>query len=70
MQSDPWWSFAMAVNVYLVFFFNAKPSTFRKYAWVYCIFCFGGPIITAIALIAIRQSAKGLIFGDAAVCDT
>lgn len=57
----------MAVNVFLVFFYNASPSTFRKYAWVYCAICFGGPLIPAIALISIRDPHKGLIFGDAAV---
>ncbi|KAK7429957.1 hypothetical protein QQZ08_003579 [Neonectria magnoliae] len=66
MQSDPWWSFAMAVNVFLVFFNNASPCTFRKYAWVYCVICFGGPMIPAIVLISIRPK-KGLIFGDAAL---
>lgn len=67
MQSDPWWSFAMAVNVYLVFFFNANPSTFRRYLWVYCVLCFGGPAISAITLISIRGDPRGPIFGDAVV---
>ncbi|KAF7549601.1 hypothetical protein G7Z17_g6263 [Cylindrodendrum hubeiense] len=67
MQSDPWWSFAMSVNVFLVFFFNASPCTFRKYAWVYCVICFGGPMIPAIVLISIRDPNKGLVFGDAAL---
>ncbi|KAM0326305.1 hypothetical protein ACHAQA_006903 [Verticillium albo-atrum] len=48
MQSDPWWSLAMAVNVYLVFFFGASPASFRRYLWLYCIICFGGPFIPAI----------------------
>ncbi|KAH6995711.1 hypothetical protein BKA56DRAFT_666011 [Ilyonectria sp. MPI-CAGE-AT-0026] len=67
MQSDPWWSFAMSVNVFLVFFFNASPCTFRKYAWVYCLICYGGPMIPAIVLISIRDPNNGLIFGDAAL---
>ncbi|KAM5347889.1 hypothetical protein ACJ41O_007713 [Fusarium nematophilum] len=67
MQSDPWWSFAMAVNVFLVFFFNANPRTFRKYAWLYCVICFGGPMIPAIVLLSIRGHPKGLLFGDAAL---
>ncbi|GKU04281.1 cyclic amp receptor a [Fusarium langsethiae] len=65
MQSDPWWSLAMAINVFLVFFCNADPRMFRKYAWLYCIICFGGPLIPAIVLISIRNSPRGLIFGDA-----
>jgi len=67
MQSDPWWSFAMAVNVYLVFFHNADPSSFRKYLWVYCLVCFGGPMVPAIILISIRDDVRGPIFGDAVV---
>ncbi len=67
MQADPWWSFAMALNVFLVFFFNFDPSSFRKYAWVYCLVCYGGPLITAVVLISIRDNPRGLIFGDAVV---
>jgi hypothetical protein len=67
MQSDPWWSFAMAVNVYLVFFQNADPTSFRKYVWIYCLVCFGGPLIPAIALISIRDHKYGPVFGDGAV---
>ncbi|KAM0563446.1 hypothetical protein ACHAPJ_001167 [Fusarium lateritium] len=65
MQSDPWWSLAMAINVFLVFFCNADPRVFRKYAWLYCVICFGGPFIPAITLISIRDGPKGFIFGDA-----
>ncbi|KAF5023685.1 hypothetical protein F66182_4251 [Fusarium sp. NRRL 66182] len=65
MQSDPWWSLAMAINVFLVFFCNADPRTFRKYAWLYCVICFGGPLIPAVVLISIRDAPDGLIFGDA-----
>ncbi|KAF4423781.1 Cyclic AMP receptor A [Fusarium acutatum] len=65
MQSDPWWSLAMAINVFLVFFCNADPRMFRKYAWLYCLICFGGPFIPAVVLISIRNSPEGLIFGDA-----
>lgn len=67
MQSDPWWSLAMAINVFLVFFCNADPRMFRKYAWLYCMICFGGPLIPAVVLISIRNSPEGLIFGDATV---
>ncbi|KAK5988178.1 hypothetical protein PT974_12318 [Cladobotryum mycophilum] len=67
MQSDPWWSFAMAVNVFLVFFCNADPTSFRKYIWVYCLICFGGPMIPAIVLVSIRDDPRGPIFGNAAL---
>ncbi|PNP50400.1 hypothetical protein THARTR1_08927 [Trichoderma harzianum] len=67
MQSDPWWSFAMAFNVFLVFFFNANPATFRKRIWIYCIICFGGPLVPAVVLVSIHDDAKGPVFGNAAL---
>jgi len=66
MQSDPWWSFAMAVNVYLVFFFNASPSTFRRYLWIYAIVCFGLPMVPAIVCLVADNGES--IYGDATVC--
>ncbi|KAH8123705.1 hypothetical protein FP744_10005767 [Trichoderma asperellum] len=67
MQSDPWWSFAMAFNVFLVFFNNANPAVFRKRIWIYCIICFGGPLVPAIVLVSIHDDAKGPVFGNAAL---
>ncbi|KAL7942578.1 putative G-protein coupled receptor protein [Trichoderma barbatum] len=67
MQSDPWWSFAMAFNVFLVFFYNANTATFRKRIWIYCIVCFGGPLVPAIVLVSIHDDAKGPVFGNAAL---
>ena len=57
----------MAVNVYLVFFHNVNPSVFRQYTWLYCLICYGGPMITAVVLLAIRDDERGLIYGDAVV---
>lgn len=66
MQSDSWWSFAMAINVYLVFFWHASPDTFRHYLWAYCIVCYGIPMIPAVLFVSLRLP-HGLIFGDATV---
>ncbi|KAJ6780412.1 hypothetical protein PWT90_02299 [Aphanocladium album] len=65
MQADPWWSCAMACNVFLVFFCNVDPTTFPRYIWVYCLVCFGGPLIPAITLISIKDRSRGPVFGDA-----
>ncbi|KAK1450583.1 G-protein coupled receptor [Colletotrichum melonis] len=68
MQSDPWWSFAMAVNVYLVFFAGANPSSFRRYIWVYCAICFGFPMIPAVVCLLVRpRGPDDLIYGDATI---
>ncbi|CAK7219849.1 hypothetical protein SCUCBS95973_003960 [Sporothrix curviconia] len=65
MQSDPWWSFAMAFNVYLVFFHSANPTTFRRHLWVYCLVCFGLPMIPAIVCLYVQNASKGPVYGDA-----
>ena len=67
MQADPWWSFAMAFNVYLVFFHAANPTTFRRYLWAYCAVCFGLPMIPAIVCLYIYSPEKGPVYGDATV---
>ncbi|KAF5022297.1 hypothetical protein F66182_5674 [Fusarium sp. NRRL 66182] len=67
MQSDPWWSLAMAFNVFLVFFFRASPDSFRKWWWLYCLICYGGPFAIAIALLLVRDPNRGLVFGQATI---
>ncbi|KAI6785232.1 Cyclic AMP receptor-like protein A-like protein [Emericellopsis cladophorae] len=67
MQSDPWWSLAMAVNVFLVFFFRAKPDSFQRWWWLYCIVCYGGPFCIALTLLVIRDDERGLVYGEATI---
>ncbi|KAL1843873.1 hypothetical protein VTJ49DRAFT_7224 [Mycothermus thermophilus] len=50
MQSDPWWSFAMAANVYMVFFMNYPTQNFHRHLWLYCLICFGIPAVPAFWL--------------------
>ncbi|KAL1871936.1 hypothetical protein Daus18300_004572 [Diaporthe australafricana] len=66
MQSDPWWSFAMAINVYMVFFMSFNPTTFRQYLWLYCVICFGLPAIPSFVFLFLREE-RGLVYGDAAL---
>ncbi|KAI1435367.1 hypothetical protein GGR50DRAFT_694229 [Xylaria sp. CBS 124048] len=67
MQSDPWWSFAMAVNVYLVFFFSANPNNFLRYWYTYFIVCYGIPFIPALWLLVARDGAGKSVYGDATI---
>ncbi|KAI0200317.1 hypothetical protein F4808DRAFT_460912 [Astrocystis sublimbata] len=67
MQSDPWWSFAMAVNVYMVFFFSANPSTFLRYWYAYFIVCYGIPFIPALWLLLVRDASGNTVYGDATI---
>lgn len=66
MQSDPWWSFAMAINVYMVFFMSFNPTTFRHYLWLYCLLCYGLPAIPAFVFLFIRFPGEP-VYGDAVV---
>ncbi|KAI0385726.1 hypothetical protein F5Y04DRAFT_291177 [Hypomontagnella monticulosa] len=67
MQSDPWWSFAMAINVFMVFFFSANPKSFLRYWWAYCIVCYGIPTIPAIWLLFIHGDDGQGTYGDATI---
>lgn len=69
MQSDPWWSFAMAINVYMVFFMSFNPTTFRQYLWLYCVICYGLPAIPSFVFLFLREG-RGLVYGDAAVSNS
>ncbi|CAM1506028.1 Fc.00g056690.m01.CDS01 [Cosmosporella sp. VM-42] len=64
MQSDPWWSLAMAINVFLVIFCGASPASFRRYLWLYCLICFGGPFIPAIILLLAQPNGQ-MMYGNA-----
>lgn len=68
MQSDPWWSFAMAVNVYMVFFFAANPNSFLGYWWAYFCICYGIPFIPAVWLLVARGEDRTQVYGNATVC--
>ncbi|RCI10603.1 hypothetical protein L249_4388 [Ophiocordyceps polyrhachis-furcata BCC 54312] len=67
MQSDPWWSLAMAVNVFLVFYYRTSPDSFRRWWWVYCLICYGGPFIIALTLLLIKSKERGPVYGQATV---
>ncbi|KAI1178717.1 hypothetical protein F4777DRAFT_593896 [Nemania sp. FL0916] len=67
MQSDPWWSFAMAVNVYMVFFFSANPNNFLRYWYAYCLVCYGIPFIPALWLLLVHGGTSEGVYGDATI---
>lgn len=67
MQSDPMWSLAMAVNVYLVFFRRYDASRLKKLYWIYGLLCYGLPFIPALVCLLVRKKNKGKIYGNATV---
>ncbi|KAK0671045.1 putative G-protein coupled receptor [Cercophora samala] len=64
MQSDPWWSLAMAVNVYMVFFMAYNPNNFHRHLWIYCVVCFGFPAVPAIVML-FHQPGDVHMYGNA-----
>lgn len=67
MQSDPWWALAMAINVLLVFYFQATPESFQSWWWVYCLICYGGPFTIALVLLFVHNEKRGPVYGEATV---
>ncbi|KAK4173470.1 hypothetical protein QBC36DRAFT_245425 [Triangularia setosa] len=53
LQSDPWWSFAMSINVLIIFRYGADPGHFKRWWWLYCLICYGGPGISAVILLTL-----------------
>jgi hypothetical protein len=66
MQSDPWWSLAMAVNVYMVFFMSYPPNDFHKHLWLYCVVCFGIPAVPAFICLFYEPNRERM-YGNATV---
>ncbi|KLU91637.1 G-protein coupled receptor [Magnaporthiopsis poae ATCC 64411] len=63
MQADPWWSAAMAINVYMVFFRGHNPASFRRQLWVYNALCFGVPAVPAFICLLVRPNGRPM-YGD------
>ncbi|KAK3190899.1 hypothetical protein K4F52_003216 [Lecanicillium sp. MT-2017a] len=57
----------MAVNVLLVFYFRATPESFRRWWWLYCLICYGGPFIIALSLLLVKTKERGSVYGEATV---
>ncbi|ESZ93378.1 hypothetical protein SBOR_6240 [Sclerotinia borealis F-4128] len=65
MQSDPWWSLAMATNVYLVFFYRFDAVQLKKLYPYYALICYGLPFIPAMVCLFVETDKKGRIYGNA-----
>ncbi|KAF5867829.1 putative g-protein coupled receptor protein [Botrytis fragariae] len=65
MQSDPWWSLAMATNVYLVFFYRFDAAQLKKLYPYYALICYGLPFIPAMVCLFVKNNEKGKIYGNA-----
>lgn len=65
MPADAFWSLAMAVNVYLTFYYKFDAQKLRKMEIPYLLVCYGIPFLIAFVYIFIHDPVKGRMYGNA-----
>ncbi len=65
MPADAYWTLAMAVNVYLTFYYKFDAQRLRKMEIPYLICCYGIPSIIALTYILVSSPERGRVFGNA-----
>ena len=65
MPADALWTLAMAVNVYLTFYFKYDAQKLRQMEIPYLVCCYGVPFIVALSYIFVSTADKGRMYGNA-----
>ncbi|KAL1984003.1 hypothetical protein VTN96DRAFT_9688 [Rasamsonia emersonii] len=65
MPADALWTFAMAFNVYLTFFYKYDASRLRRLEWKYVLLCYGLPFIPSFVYFFVKNETNGPIYGSA-----
>jgi hypothetical protein len=65
MPADAFWMLAMAVNVYLTFYFKFDAQRLRRMEIPYLLCCYGIPFIVAITMVFVSTPERGRMFGNA-----
>ncbi|CAJ2508105.1 Uu.00g092910.m01.CDS01 [Anthostomella pinea] len=65
LPADAFWTLAMAVNVYLTFYFKFDATKLRKMEIWYLIICYGVPFVPALTFIFLSKPEAGRMYGDA-----
>lgn len=65
MPADALWTLAMAVNVYLTFYFKFDAQRLRKMELPYFLACYGIPFAAAFTFIWVNDPVKGRYYGNA-----
>ncbi|KAK5656164.1 hypothetical protein OQA88_4924 [Cercophora sp. LCS_1] len=65
MPADAFWTLAMAVNVYLTFYFKYDAQRLRRMEAPYLICCYGIPFVVALTFIFVSTPARGRMYGNA-----
>lgn len=67
MPADAFWTLAMAVNVYLTFYYKYDAQKLRKMEIPYLLFCYGIPLVVALTYIFVETPARGRVYGNATI---
>ncbi|KAF4982037.1 hypothetical protein FZEAL_2287 [Fusarium zealandicum] len=65
MPADAFWTLAMAINVYLTFYFKFDARRLRKMEIPYLIGCYGVPLIPALVYVFIKNKNGERVYGNA-----
>lgn len=65
MPADTLFSFAMAINVYLTFFWRFDAYKLRKIEPLYLVCCYGVPFVPALVYLFIRDGNGHRPYGSA-----
>lgn len=68
MPADAFWTLAMAVNVYLTFYYKFDSRKLRRMEIPYLLCCYGIPFIVALTYIFINDPSpggRGRMYGNA-----
>lgn len=65
MPADAYWTLAMAVNVYLTFYYKFDAVSLRRMEIPYLVLCYGVPMIPAFVFIFVKDSDGARVYGNA-----
>lgn len=65
MPADAFWTLAMAINVYLTFYYKFDGEKLRKMEIPYLLGCYGVPFIVALVYIFVKSPERGRMYGNA-----
>lgn len=65
MPADACWTLAMAINVYLTFYFKFDAERLRKMEIPYLLCCYGIPFVPAFTYIFVSNSRGERVYGNA-----
>ncbi|KAF6835801.1 g-protein coupled receptor [Colletotrichum plurivorum] len=65
MPADAFWTLAMAINVYLTFYFKFDAERLRRMEIPYLICCYGIPFVPALVYVFVTNSQGQRVYGNA-----